>query len=68
MEQVTPIETETTNITNCKLNYIYETGTTKQNTLLSMTKTIPPAKLTVLNWHNQKPNITTVEMLTVLLQ
>jgi len=28
----------------------------------------PQAKMPVLNWHNQNPNITTVEMLTVLLQ
>jgi len=27
----------------------------------------PQAKLHVLNWHKQNPNITTVEMLTVLL-
>jgi len=26
------------------------------------------ATLSVLNWHNQNPNITTVEMLTVLIQ
>jgi len=28
----------------------------------------PQAKVTVLNWHNENPNIITVEMLTVLLQ
>jgi hypothetical protein len=28
----------------------------------------PQFKLPVLNWHNQNPNITTVEKLTVLLQ
>jgi len=55
MEEATPIETQTTNITNHKLNYIYETGTTKQNILLSMTKTTPQAKAPVLNWHNYKP-------------
>ena len=26
----------------------------------------PQTKLPVLNWHNQNPNITTAEMLTVL--
>ena len=28
----------------------------------------PPTKLPLLNWHNQNPNITTVQMLMVLLQ
>ena len=28
----------------------------------------PPAKLPVLNWHNQNTNITEVKILTVLLQ
>jgi hypothetical protein len=28
----------------------------------------PQTKLPALNWHNQNPNITTVEMLLVLLQ
>jgi len=28
----------------------------------------PQAELSVFNWHNQNPNMTTVEMLTVLLQ
>jgi len=28
----------------------------------------PQAKLLTFNWHNQNPNITTVEMLMVLLQ
>jgi hypothetical protein len=31
-------------------------------------KNNPQAKLSVLNWHNQNPNITAVEMLKVLLQ
>jgi hypothetical protein len=31
-----------------------------------MTNTNPHSKLPVLNWHNQNPNITTVEMLIVL--
>jgi hypothetical protein len=33
-----------------------------------MTNWNPQTKMPVLNWHNQTPNITTVEMLMVLLQ
>jgi len=31
-----------------------------------MTNNNPQAKLPVLNWHNQNPDVTTVEMSTVL--
>jgi len=42
--------------------------TNKQKNLVDNDKHNPQAKLSVLHWHNQNPNITTVKMLTVLLQ
>jgi len=38
-----------------------------KNSAVDEYKHNPQAKLSVLNWHNQNTNITTVEMLTVLL-
>jgi len=37
-------------------------------TKITITNTTSPAKLPALNWHNQYPNIATVQMLMVLLQ
>jgi len=39
----------------------------KQKNLVDDDKHNPQAKLPVLNWHNQNPNINTVEILTVFL-
>ena len=51
-------------ITNHNLHYI----TPSKKKLSQQWQTQPQAKLPVLNWHNQNPNITTVETLIVLLQ
>ena len=42
--------------------------TNKQTNLGDNDKRNPQAKLPVLHWHNQNPNITTLKMLTVLIQ
>ena len=42
--------------------------TTKQKNLVDDDKHKPQAKMPFLNWQKQNPNITTVEMLIVLLQ
>jgi hypothetical protein len=48
--------------------YIYEILNTNQTkNLVEDDKPNPQAKTLVLNWHNQNPNIATVEMLEVLL-
>jgi len=68
LTQTTPNKTQTTNITNPKLNYINYIGKSKgEGELIDDDKHNHQAKLPVLNWHNQNSNITTVEMLIVLL-
>ena len=53
------------NLTNLILNYIIKFEQPNKN---DNNKHNPPAKLPLLNRHNQNPNITTVQMLMVLLQ
>ena len=47
------------------LNYIIKFEQPNKN---DNNKHNPHTKLPLLNWHNQNPNITTVQMLIVLLQ
>jgi len=57
---------ENSNLTNHNLNYIKFKQLNKN--LSQDDKQNPQARLPVLNWHHQNPNITTVEMLIVLLR
>jgi len=69
MAQTTPNQIQ--NITSLTVNLnIYILNSIKQtkNLIIDDNKHNPQAKLPVLNWHNQNPNITIVEMLTMVPQ
>jgi len=53
------------NLTNIILNYVIKFEQPNKN---NNNKHNPHTKLPLLNWHNQNPNITTVQVLLVLMQ
>ena len=65
MAQTTPDEVPTSHLTNPILNYIIKFEQPNKN---DNNKHNLHTKLPLLNWHNQNPNITTVQMLMVLMQ
>ena len=64
LAQSTPVEAPTYNLTKLIPNYVTKFEQPNKN---DNNKHNPQAKLSALNRHNQNPNITTVQMLTVLL-
>ena len=64
MAQTTPDAVPTSHLTKPILNHIIKFEPNKNDN----NKHNPHTKLPVLNRHNQNPNITTVQMLMVLLQ
>jgi len=66
--QTTPDKIQNSNLTNHNLNYIIKFEQKKQKNSQD-DKLNPPAKMPLLNWNHQTAkNITTVEMLIVLLE
>jgi len=65
LAKTTPDEIPTSNLTKRILNYIINFEQPIKN---DNNKYNPQAKMPLLNRHNQNPNITTAEMLMVLLQ
>ena len=65
LAQIIPDAVPTSNVTNLILNYTIKFEQPNEN---DNNKHNPHAQLPLLNWHNQNPNITTVQMLMVLLQ
>jgi len=60
-----PDAAPTSNLNNLIPNYIIKFEQPNKN---DNDKQNPKIKLPALNWHNQNPNITTIQMLTVSLQ